>query len=608
MSSYSTDPNQATADHESKRVELDRFEVREALTRVGPKLVRRAIRRIDRQPVLLKSVVDQDHNPDIVARLRDEWATSRAASGAAILPVLEFGDSEQGHVLVLEDPGGTTLDVRMQAEPVSIEEALSIACGLAAAVHSLHTRGIVHRSIEPQHVLYDQADQWVRLTGLGLASALRPEYSGLSAVTQIEGRLAYLSPEQTGRMNCPVDRRADLYATGIVLFELLAGRLPFLESDSLELLHAQIARQPPRLRDLRDDIPDVLAAIVTHLICKSPEDRYQTASGLLDDLTSCREAYSLHGTVPPLRLRSSDISDELLFPAHIYGREDEHASLCRAFSRACEGSTDLIMVAGYSGVGKTALVRELNRTITASGGYFIAGKHDVYQQATPYSALADALDALCTYLLSLERSRLDQWRESICKALGKNGQILLDICPRLELIIGPQPKVDVVGIEESSNRFNLVFSAFISSVNSAEHPLVIFLDDLQWADSGLLDLIEVLVKYSPDRHLLLIGAYRTNEVDEGHPLERALRRIRENRAVESLEVGNLPPSALADFVADTLATTTARSAPLTKLVMEKTGGNAFFTRQFLLALHREQLLHLGPGGTAWEWQLEAIRG
>ncbi len=386
----------------------ERFEWGQELWQCSPVCLSRGRRTADNHPVLLKRIELPEQHPAAIAQLRDEFETSQTIRHGDIVPVVEYWESELGPVLVMEDAGDAPLSCRPAKDVLAVDEFLSISCTILSAVETLHRMGMTHRSIEPRHMFYDAAKRSVRLSGLGSASSRLLDIPSLTAVNRIEGSLAYLSPEQTGRMNRPVDRRSDLYSVGVVLFELATGRVPFEDNDAPGLLHAQIAREAPLLTDLREDVPAAFADIVAKLLRKSPDDRYQTASGLLFDLKKCHDDFLSIGSVPDFPLATHDTSDRLQFPVRIYGRQSELDTLYQQCDQACDGPAELVLVAGYSGVGKTALVRELYRPITRRFGYFIAGKHDVFQQSGPYFALTQALDELCTYLLSLEECQLEQ--------------------------------------------------------------------------------------------------------------------------------------------------------------------------------------------------------
>jgi predicted ATPase/signal transduction histidine kinase len=518
---------------------------------------------------------------------------------------------EAGHLtLVLEDFGGEPLDRIVQAAPrkrLELTACLQVAGDLAHALAQVHRRGIIHKDLKPANVLVDAAGH-VRLTGFGIASRLPGERHALEPPDVISGTFAYIAPEQTGRMNRSVDARSDLYSLGVSLYELLTGTLPFTASTPTEWIHCHIARTPLSPSERVPGLPPMLDAVTMKLLAKDPADRYQTAAGVEADLRRCSTSWLSHGRIDTFSLGEHDVPDRLVIPETLYGRDAEIEGLRAAFDRvAANGTTELALVSGYAGIGKSSAVHEL-RVSAAAHCLFAAGKFDQYQRDIPYATLAQALRSLTRQLLGKSEAELTRWRDEFLAALGANGQLMVTLVPELALVIGEQPPIPRVEPQDAQTRFQAVFARFLGVFAKPEHPLVLFLDDLQWLDSGTLELLERLVARAEVPHLLLIGAYRDNEVGSTHPLSRTIAAIREaGGAVSHIAVAPLAVSHLARLTADALHTDVARVYSLAELLYEKTGGNPFFAIQFITALADEGLLAFDSSSSMWAWDIERIR-
>jgi PAS domain S-box-containing protein len=509
--------------------------------------------------------------------------------------------------LVLEDPGGTPID-RLLGRPWEISHFLRIAIPLAGVLLQVHARGLIHKDIKPANILVDPASGGVWLTGFGIASRLPREHQAPAPPEVIAGTLAYMAPEQTGRMNRSVDSRSDLYALGVTFYEMLAGALPFTAVDPMEWVHCHIARQPAPLEEQVSGVPGPLSAIVMKLLAKTAEERYQTASGLEADLQRCLGEWEMHGRIDPFMLGAHDLPDRLLIPEKLYGREHEIDSLLASFDRiAASGTVEFVLVSGYSGIGKSSVVNELHQALVSSHGLFAAGKFDQYKRNIPYATLGQAFQSLVRSLLTQSEAELGHWRDDLREALGSNGQLIVNLVPELELVIGKQPAVANLPASDAQNRFQMTFRRFLGVFARKEHPLALILDDLQWLDAATLDLLEHLVTQSEVRHLLLVGAYRDNEVNPSHPLLRTLDAIRKaGVSVQEIGLAPLTREDMGRLIADTLGCTPGDAAPLSQLVHEKTGGNPFFAIQFVTALVEEGLLRFDHDAARWRWELDRL--
>ena len=510
-------------------------------------------------------------------------------------------------MLVLEDPGGEPL-ARLLGQPWEITSFLRVAIGLATALGRLHQRGLIHKDVKPAHVLVNAATGAVWLTGFGIASRLPRERQAPAPPEVIAGTLAYMAPEQTGRMNRSIDSRSDLYACGVTLYEMLTGVLPFSAADPMEWVHCHIARQPTPPGERVDGIPGPLSAIVMKLLAKTAEERYQTAAGVAADLRRCRAEWEAHGRIAPFPLGTHDVPDRLLIPETLYGREREIDTLLASFDRVvADGTPELVLVSGYSGIGKSSVVNELHKVLVPPRGLFASGKFDQYKRDIPYATLAQAFQSLVRSLLGRSEAELGRWRDGLSEALGPNGQLIVNLIPELEFVIGKQPPVSDLPPQDARRRFQLVFRRFLGVFARPDHPLAIFLDDLQWLDAATLELLEDLLTQPDVRHVLLVGAYRDNEVGPAHPLTRTLAAIRKARArVHQVVLAPLLLDDVGRIVADTLHCQRERAHALAELVQEKTAGNPFFAIQFITELAEEGLIAFDLGAVAWTWDLARI--
>jgi PAS domain S-box-containing protein len=533
--------------------------------------------------------------------LRDELDAAWAARPLAL--VREGGRT----ALLLEDPGGEPLEGLIGA-PMEAGRFLRLAIGIAAALGKAHQRGLVHKDVKPANILVNCADGQTRLAGFGIASRLPRERQAPEPPEFIAGTLAYMALEQTGRMNRSIDSRSDLYALGVTFYQMLTGRLPFSAADPMEWVHCHIARKAIAPAERLQSVPAVLSEIVMKLLAKTAEERYQTAAGIEHDLRRSLAAWERHARIEPFALGENDSPDRLMIPEKLYGREREVETLLAAFDRVVEsGAPELVLVSGYSGIGKSSVVNELHKPLVRPRGLFALGKFDQYKRDIPYSTLVQAFQSLVRPLLSKSDAELSRWRNEIMAALGPNGRLMTDLIPELTLVIGEQPPVPELEAQQAQRRFQLVFRRFLSVFTKAEHPLALFLDDLQWLDAATLDLLEDLLTQADVRRLLLVGAYRDNEVDAAHPLMRKLTAIRSSGAkVSEIKLGPLNPGHVGQLIADALGCATTSAAPLSELVHAKTSGNPFFVLQFLYALTDEGFLAFDHGAQRWSWDLGRI--
>jgi len=578
------------------------YEIAELIADSRESRVFRARRTADGLPVILKTTW-----PEGATDLRHEFEMIRRVDGPGVIRALAL--ERYGHlpVLVLEDLGGESLDRLCRRRRLTLEEVLAIAVQVAEGLAAIHGAGIVHKSINPAHIVYDPVSGTAKLIDFGLAADLHPASPSLPAQHSLQGNLPYLPPEQSGRTNRPVDHRADFYSFGATLYELLLQRPLFPVSEPLEWLHCHIAKQPPAPATVDPGVPAVLSALIMKLLAKSPDERYQSAVGLRADLQRCLDALRATGDIPCFPLAALDRAERIRPPTRLYGRDTELALLLEHAARAARGSSELVLMFGSPGIGKTSLIRELYRPMAASGGRLVMGKFEQLHRNAPYSGFTAALRDLARQLLTEPEAQLAHWKSRLLNTLGRNIRLITAGVPELELIVGPQPEVPALPPLEAEQRFRRALVNVLRACCQPNHPLVMFLDDLQWADSASLRLLETLAREARVPHLLLIGAYRDNEIGGSHPLARALDRLRERGIAAHIALKPLDRQHLTELLGDLLGAEPAELEPLAELVAVKTGGNPFFCFEFIKALQRSGLFVFDHEARRWRWDIERIR-
>jgi predicted ATPase/signal transduction histidine kinase len=614
------------ADHPDAEIQSLGYILTETLHISSMTAVYRGQRIADEMPVVIKLMRHDYPSLSELTHFRNQYAIAQSLDCPSIIKVLSLEPYRNGYALVMEDDGSISLEQAMddwsntnpdsKLPPFSLTTFLTIAVQLAQALDDLYHHHVIHKDIKPQNILIHAETLIVKLTDFSLASRLPRETQELKSLNILEGTLAYLSPEQTGRMNRGIDYRTDFYSLGITFYQLLTQQLPFTTTDPVELVYSHIAKPIPLVSNMNPAVPETLAKIVHKLVAKNAEDRYQSAAGLKYDLERCLEQWQYTGAIAPFEIAQRDVADRFSVPEKIYGRDAEIMALFAAFNRVAKGNTELVLVAGSSGIGKTAVVNEIYRsTVQGSrygslrqSSYFIKGKFDQLHRDIPFSAFVQAFQSLMRQLLTEADDRLLEWRIRILSSLGENSQVLIDVIPELEQIIGAQPPVAELSGNAAENRFKRLFQKFLQIFATAEHPLVVFLDDLQWADVASLQLIQLVMSETKQPYLLLIGAYRENEVHETHPLMLSLAAIRRSpTSIHTLTLAPLTQPDVATLVADTLKASVDQVHDLTELIYQKTHGNPFFILQFLKALHDERLIQFNTDTGQWHYDAAQIR-
>ncbi|GAK49048.1 ATP-binding region ATPase domain protein [Candidatus Moduliflexus flocculans] len=556
-----------------------------------------------------------------VEALRKEYHLLTALSSEYVIRALEWLEDDEQAALVLEDIGGCSLKQALQGEnarlpPLPAAQFLSFAIRIAAGLAAIHRQQIIHKDINPENIIWNAQSDRLQLIDFDIAATHTQKVAYAGNPEFLEGTFPYLSPEQTGRLTRAIDPRTDLYALGVTFYELLTGQRPFEAADPVELISAHLAKTPvpphelPALQDTGSSLPvRMLSAIIVKLLAKNPEDRYQSAEGLQYDLERIRAGLAEGERFAAFSLASQDLSGQVRLPEKLYGRDREIGQLRDAYRRLRDGGTELLLIAGASGTGKTALANELRLPVLQDRGYFLSGKFQQLQRTVPYAALTQAFAQFCEMLLSETPEALVQWKTRILDAVAGLGQVLTNMLPCLTAVIGAQPDVPEVGGEEARRRFQYVMARFVRAIANQDHPMVIFLDDLQWADPASLSLLQMLLAEGEGQHLLLLGAYRDNELSPAHPLTAVLHEIQQGRTILTLSIADLTQSDLQEWLCDALRVTGAsereRLLPLTALIFRKTQGNAFFAVRFLQDLDQADLLRF-DAATGWIWDAAAI--
>lgn len=559
-------------------------------------------------PILIKVLKEEYPSLKQIKQFYNEHDISQELTHIpGIRQVYQKGKVESKNALIMEYiPGNTVHEI--WKEQKDLKNFLLTAITIASVLGELHKHHIIHKDINSNNIIINPADKAVYIIDLGISSKIDTRVKNLGNPETLEGTLPYISPEQTGRMNRIVDYRADLYSLGVTFYEMLTGKLPFDTDDPMELVHSHVARYPVPVHERTPSVPGIISDIIRKLMEKNAEDRYQTADGLKNDLLRCLREFEDGGCITPFDLGMQDFSPRFFIPQKLYGVDAEKTLLLDAFSRVAGRNCECVMVTGHSGVGKSSLIHEIHKPNTECRGYFISGKFDQYDQTLPYSAIIQAFSQLINLFLTEESDIISTIREQIQSRVGSNGRVLVDLIPNLELIIGPQPTVSHLGSIEAMNRFTLVCKNFLTAVCTTEHPITLFLDDLQWADHASLNLITSMLTDDDIRSFLLIGAYRDNEVDSSHPLVRTLTDIKEAGAdISTITLYDLSQESVTSLVSDTLHSSLEHGFDLSELVYEKTRGNAFFVHQFLKYLYAEGLLTHDAERHQWLFDVNAIK-
>ncbi|NMM61768.1 diguanylate cyclase [Clostridium sp. P21] len=585
------------------------YELEKKIYEGNKTIIYSGIRLNDGMPVLLKFLCAEYPNLCDVIKLKNEYELNEKIHSDNIIKIYSMENYEKIPSLVLENFHGRFLrEILNKFKRFNLMNFLMIAIKLAQALIDAHNSNIIHKAINPDNIIINMKTKTVKLTGFESASFFSQELSDVNAMNDLENTLEYISPEQTGKTKSKIDYRTDFYSLGIIFYEMLTGFLPFQANDKLSMVHCHLAVQPVPPYENNTDIPKVISDIVMKLIEKMPEKRYQSAIGLKRDLQKCNELFENTGSVAYFKIGEKDFSEAFKIPDKLYGREKEIKILKAAFQRINKNPMEIVMITGYSGVGKSQLVNMVQGSVKEQFGYFISGKFDQFEHDIPYSALIHSFKDLVQQILGEDREQIELWKNKLLASLGLNGQVIINVIPEVEFIIGKQPKVIEVSPEEAKNRFLKVFKDFVRTFCEAQHPLIIFLDDLQWADLSCLKLIELLIDDSQINNLLFIGAYRDNEVHENHPLKLTLDKIKsKNILVNTIFLKPLELINVQHLITETFHCDLKEAKLLAELSHQKTEGNPFFLSQFLYSLYMEHLIEFDKKQWKWQWDLKSIK-
>ncbi len=585
--------------------------LREKIHETKNSIIYRGHKENEAQQCIIKLLRTKYPTPSEIARFRQEYDLIKDLDLKGVIKTFDIIIHGDGFALILEDFDGVSIKSLLdEKEKFDLKSFLAISAKIAEALGHIHEKEIVHKDIKPHNILINPTTQVVKITDFGISTVLTHENDEVYNPDFITGTLAYMSPEQTGRMNRTVDYRTDFYSFGITMYEMLTGSLPFKsqDHDPIELIHSHIAVMPEPPMSIYPDIPEVLSDMVMRLLAKAPEERYQNGFGIMADINECIKQFEEKQNIEAFELGRFDISNKFITPPKLFGREKETEDLISGFDAVATRKTGsaVMVVAGPPGIGKSAMVHEIHKSIVARKGYYISGKYEQFRRDKPYSAIIQAFQVLAKQILSESEERISIWRENLLKALGANGKVITDVIPEVELIIGKQPDLPTLGPEESRNRFNFVFEKFMAVFPQKEHPLVVFLDDLQWSDLASLQFLKNILTGSGMNYFFLILSYRDNEVGEFHQVMDFLGYIEKSKVkINRITLGTLTVRHIADLIKYFLRCSEEKATKLAELLVKKTGGNPFFVNQFLQTLYNEKMI-VHEGAHGWRWDVEKI--
>ncbi len=589
-------------------ISITGYEIKEKICESAGSLIYRAKRKQDNLPVILKMLKGDYPPPSDRTRYRREYEITSNLDAEGVIRPYSIEQYKNTLVIVFEDFGALSLKLLTDTKKFSLEEFLEIAIQVAGSIGQIHGAKIIHKDINPSNIVMNPETGQVKIIDFGISTILSMENPAMKSPESLEGTIAYISPEQTGRMNRSVDYRTDYYSLGVTFYRLLTGRLPFENDKPAKLVYAHIAKKPAAPKDIDPDIPEAVSDIIVKLLAKNTENRYQSFQGLKADLQDCLDQLRSKGEIKPFLPGRQDITGKLQIPQKLYGRKQAVRILTHAFEQAGTGRAKFILVAGYSGIGKTSLVHETHKQIKKKQGHFISGKFEQYKRNIPYSAISLAFQSLIRQILTEDEELLNKWKKQLLSALESDGQIIMDIIPELEHLIGPQSEPSIPTHTEMQNCFHTVFKKFLRVFCRKNHPLTLFLDDLQWADSASLNLLKILISDQDNQYLLILGAYRDNEVDTTHPLIMTVDDLKKKGVeIRTLILKPLKKSHLDHLLRDAFKPRCMETAPLSGLVMDKTKGNPFFINQFLKTIYEMKLIVFDPRHNIWVWDLAEIQ-
>ena len=588
-------------------ISLAGYEILEKISLGSHSSAYRGIRLSDKTPVIIKAPTTKFVSLDLINRFRNEFNIGSQFDSELIIKYYSLEPYKNGLAIVSEDFGGVKLSDLIPGEGMDVPTFLNAAIQITEGIRIVHDQNVIHKDLKPGNIAISPHNNTIKYLDFGISTHAELEsFQGIDLAAS-GGTIEYISPEQTGRTNRLIDYRSDLYSLGITLYQMICGSVPFSSKDPLELIHSHIAKTPSAPSERRPDISPVISNIILKLLQKNAEDRYQSAAGVKADLERCRDLLIANGIIHEFEVGKADFTGKFKISQKLYGRAQEIRQLLTTFERASKGKSEMLLVTGYSGVGKSAVIGELQNPVAGRHGYFISGNFGKLNRGSAYSAITQAFQGLIQLIMGEPETRVLAWKEKLLSSLGENGQIIIDVIPSVEMIIGKQPAVRNLGPVESQNRFDLTFSKFVRVFAKTEHPLVLFLDDIHHADLASIKLLKLLATDTELYHFMLVCAYRDNEVDASHPVQLAINEIEKNRGhIERISLASLDMADTSQLIADALGCSTEASAPIANEVYRKTGGNPFFVKLFLQTTYEEQLLKFVPPA-GWQWDMEGIK-
>jgi hypothetical protein len=587
------------------------YQIEECLVQAEGVGLYRGKRLRDQRAVLVRTVADRAPTAREIARLKREREVSQRleTSDEGLVPAPLGVEEPAGRlIMVYQDPGGVSLSSLMSATPMSAERVLALGVAIVDALGKLHAQGLVHKNLSPAALLVDVSSSKVHLCDLGLASMVAGEEQVASEL--MDGAMAYMAPEQTGRMRQGVDYRADFYSLGILLYELACGQRPFEASDAMGWIHCHIARDVVPAHRVHPDVPRVLSDIIMRLVSKMPEDRYQSVYGLRADLDRALRLVRGGADVEEtFALGLQDVSDRFRMPQRLYGRDEELAELLAAFDRARRGSAELVMLDGPEGVGKTSLVQEAHKVIAQARGFFAVVEFDVGTEQLPYAPVVRALRGVLRQILTEPEHVIEGWRQKLSDALSSSASVLSAELPELALVLGPQQSAATLPAAEHASRFITATSRLVRALCDPLHPLVMVLDDIQWADEPSLQLISALLLDADAACLLVVATLRMAQLEaEQSPWLDIIQRLEQaNIPSRTITLAPLTTVALNRLLSDTLQRLGSDTRELAQTVIQKTEGNPFFVKELLGSLYQAGAIRFDADRGRWEWDLVEVQ-
>jgi predicted ATPase/class 3 adenylate cyclase/GAF domain-containing protein len=600
--------------------------------------VYKGLRVKDNQPVILKLLKQDYPTPKDLSRYQQEFEILHSLNIESVVQAYALESYQNTLAIVLEDFGGISLSDYLQTQHFTVENFLPLGIKISEAIGQIHAAQIIHKDINPSNIVWNPDTNEIKIIDFGISSRIVISANGSKPTTTLEGTMIYMSPEQTGRMNRTVDYRTDFYSLGMTFYEMLTGKLPFPVTDltdHIELVHCHIAKEPVAPNKINPDIPKALSDIILKLLAKTAEARYQSAWGLREDLARCLRELERHGTIAEFPLGTQDISEQFHMPQTIYGRELEINTLLAAFDRVVQGEKSLVILSGETGIGKSSLVQEVYQPMLQRQGYLLTGKF-APERGDPYTAIAQAFSGLIRQLLTESEAQLNHWQTKLQEVLGEQLPIMIAIVPELKLMFNQSPDVSEVEPENltesnefepenpqnlSGDRIDRAFLCFLRVFCHPEHPIVIFLDEIHWANPAVLKLLELIMLDPAINHLLLILAYRQYETVETSEMpiagfSRYLEILQQAQIkVEQIRLNPLTYEQITNLIAQTLQQHDEAVKSLAGIIFWKTAGIPCLVRQFLTTLYQEKLLTFEfnrPEGESlqkprWTWDIEQVK-